>query len=75
MWLLRDGVRIRVQLNIDPCWNTQDIWAARNLYAKFISSGYSTNDASSLASAGVWKRKWAGMAYPVWIENALKTSA
>jgi len=75
MWLLRNGVRIRVQINEDPCWNKQDLWTARNLYGKFVSSGYSITDSSSLASAGVWKRKWVGTVYPDWIENALKASA
>lgn len=71
MWILRNGKRIRVQLIEDPCWNESDKWTARNLYAKFISEGYSTNDSASLASASVWKKKWPGTTYSDWIENTL----
>jgi hypothetical protein len=74
MLLLRNGIQIRVLINVDPCWNKQDIWTAKNLYGRFISSGYSAADSSSLASAGVWKRKWNGTVYSDWIENALKAT-
>ena len=73
MWILRNGKRIRVKLIEDPCWNVADKWTARNLYAKFISAGYSTNDSASLASAAVWKKKWVGTTYSDWIENTLSS--
>ena len=74
MWVLRDGKRIRVDLNTDPCWTSADIWSARNLYAKFISLGYSAGDSTSLASAAIWKKKWVGTKYADWIEQALTNS-
>ena len=75
MWLLRNGQRIRIELIEDPCWNTEDIWSARNNYAKFISLGYSKNESTSLASAAVWKHKWPGTSYSLILENALKATA
>lgn len=68
---MRNGSRIRVHMNEDPCWNSLDKWTARNLYAKFISFGYTVQEASSLASAGVWKKKWPGTTYSDWVENVL----
>jgi hypothetical protein len=55
----------------DPSWSNNDKWTARNLYAKFICIGYSVQESASLASAGVWKKKWPGTIYPDRIENIL----
>lgn len=74
MWVLRDGVIIRVELFEDPCWNKKDIWSARNLFAKFISLGYSVNESTSLASAAVWKNKWPGTLYNNVIEKGLTST-
>jgi len=71
MWVLRNGSKIRVDMIEDPSWNSLDKWTARNLYAKFISFGYTAQESSSLASSGVWKKKWPGTTYPEWIENVL----
>ena len=75
MWLLRNGKRIRVVLKEDPVWNKSDKWSARNLYAKFMYAGYSSSESASLASVGVWKKKWDGIAYADWIENALRRAS
>ena len=78
MWLLRDGSYIRVDLTIDPCWSSNDIWKARNLYARFKSLGYSDNDCDSYASACIWKNKWIGTKYSKAVEstlNAIQLSA
>jgi len=72
MWLLRNGVNIRVDLEEDPCWNKQDIWKARNLWARFKTMGYSNRDCSTYASASVWKTKWNGMQYSQTIEKSLE---
>lgn len=71
MLAIRNGSIIRVHMIEDTCWNTSDKWTARNLYAKFISFGYTVQESGSLASAGVWKKKWPGTTYPLWIENTL----
>lgn len=71
MWLLRNGSYIRVDLEIDPSWSTQDIWMASNLYARFKSMGYTNSDCSSYASACVWKSKWKGTQYNKTIETTL----
>jgi len=73
MWLLHNGQHIRVDLNIDPCWNSHDIWMARNLYVRFKVNGYSNDDASSYASAAVWKQKWTGLKYSKEVESTLHT--
>jgi len=72
MWLLRNGINIRVDLEIDPCWNTKDICKARNLWARFKSMGYSNSDCSTYASVLVWKSKWNGTQYNSTIENVIK---
>jgi hypothetical protein len=62
-WVLRNGRYIRVVLNIDPCWSRADICKGANLYAKFICDGFNESEASSLASAAIWKTKWVGTIY------------
>jgi len=71
MWLLRNGRQIRVEILEDPCWNDADKWTARNLYVRFMSLGYGKEYSTSLANAGVWKKKWGGTQYPEWLEGAL----
>lgn len=71
MWLLREGRIIRVDLEIDPCWNTMDIWKAQNLFARFKSLGYSSDDCAIYASALVWKNKWSGTKYSDEVESTL----
>jgi hypothetical protein len=71
MWLLRDGRHIRVDLENDPCWSNNDIWKARNLYARFKSIGYSNDDCAIYASASVWKNKWVGTKYSKEVESTL----
>jgi hypothetical protein len=70
-WVLRNGHYIRVILNIDPCWTKTDIYKGGNLYAKFISEGYSESEASSLAAASIWKSKWVGTVYDKKTETIL----
>lgn len=72
MWLLRDGCIIRVDLEIDPCWNALDIWKARNLFARFKNLGYTNTDSAVYASASVWKTKWAGTKYSDEVESTLR---
>ena len=73
-WVLRNGRYIRVILNIDPCWSKADIYKGVNLYAKFVSSGYSESESSSLAAAAIWKDKWVGTIYDTKTETILKKS-
>lgn len=75
MWVLRNGRHIRVSLDIDRCWSNDDIWQARNLFARFKILGYDDADCSSLASAAVWKRKWAGTVYNSVVESQLASAA
>jgi len=75
MWLLRDGQRIKIEIIEDPCWNKVDVWSARNNYAKFISLGYSKDEATSLANAAVWKHKWPGTIYNKVLERVLASNA
>jgi len=75
MWLLRNGKIIRVDIFTDPCWNSKDIWSARNTYAKYVSMGYTHSDAYSLASAKIWKHKWKGITYSASFEKTLKNSS
>lgn len=71
-WVLRNGNYIRVILNIDPCWTRKDILKAGNLYAKFICAGYSESEATSLATAAIWKAKWEGTVYDNKTESVLR---
>ena len=71
MWWLRDGDVFRVDLEIDPCWNSKDIWKARNLFVRFKSLGYSDLDSSNYASVAVWKTKWIGTKYSKEVESTL----
>ena len=71
MWWLRDGDVFRVDLEIDPCWNSKDIWKARNLFVRFKSLGYSELDSSNYASVAVWKTKWIGTKYSKEVESTL----
>lgn len=71
MWILRNGKHIRVDIDIDPSWNENDIWQARNLYSRFKSMGYSNSDCAVYASVIVWKKKWNGTTYSKEIETAL----
>jgi len=71
MWILRNGLRIRVDMYVDPCWNNDDIMSARNLFARFITSGYSKSDASSFAATIIWKRKWPDTTYSKPLEQSL----
>lgn len=71
MWILRNGVNIRVDLDVDPSWNSNDIWTARNLYARFKTMGYPNEDCSSYSKASVWKQKWKGTQYSNEIERTL----
>jgi hypothetical protein len=71
MWSLRDGRVFRVDLEIDPCWNSKDIWKARNLFLRFKSLGYSDLDSSNYASVAVWKTKWDGTKYSKTVEKTL----
>lgn len=71
MWILRNGVNIRVDLDVDPSWNNNDIWTARNLYARFKIMGYSNEDCASYSKASVWKQKWKGTIYSNEVEKTL----
>jgi hypothetical protein len=70
MWILRKGRFIRVQLEIDPCWNQSDIWAARNLVCRFVTEDRA--QPASLSIAAIWKRKWGGTTYPGRVETLLR---
>jgi hypothetical protein len=71
--MLHNGRHIRVDLNLDPCWNECDIWMARNLYVRFRLQNYTHEDASSYASMAVWKQKWNRTQYNKSQELALHT--
>ena len=71
MLMLSNGLRIRVDIDIDPCWSKTEIYRARNLYLRFKKMGYSNVDSNSFASAIIWKAKWKGTIYGDDIERLL----
>jgi len=71
MWILRNGRHIRVTLEIDRCWNSDDIWHAANLFGRFKVLGHDDDTANSLACAAVWKMKWQGTVYNSVLESQL----
>jgi hypothetical protein len=71
MWILRNGHHIRVNIEIDPCWNNEDIWRATNLFARFKALGHDEQTANSIACAAVWKAKWQGTVYNSVLESQL----
>jgi hypothetical protein len=70
--ILRNGRIIRVGFDFDPTWTTEDKWMSCNLFAKFVNMSYTVEQATSYASAAVWKNKWKGTKYDTNVENVLE---
>jgi len=70
--ILRNGRIFRVAFNFDPTWTNEDKWTGCNLYVKFINMSYTVEQATSLATAAVWKNKWKGTIFNDSVEDTLE---